>query len=150
MSAALRILHWACRIFLAGVFLYSGYIKVQSPLQFASALSGYKIVPDTLIFPMASYFPWLEIALGALFLIGWKIRYVALGGAALLLCFTVLLTVTYLRGIDADCGCFGFGDRISPRTIARDALILLPALLLIFEARLKKLTASEVPTTPSA
>ena len=143
MAAALRILHWACRLFLAGVFLYSGYIKVQSPLEFAGALSGYKLFPDALIFPMATYFPWLEIALGVLFLIGWKIRYVAIGGAALLLVFTVLLTVTYLRGIDANCGCFGFGDRISPRTIARDSLMLLPALLLVFETRLKKLAAAE-------
>ena len=143
MAAALRILHWACRIFLAAVFLYSGYVKIQSPLQFAAALAGYKLVPDAFISPLANYFPWMEIALGALFLIGWKTRYVAIGGAALLIGFTVILTVTYLRGIEADCGCFGFGDRISPRTIARDALILLPALLLVFEARIKRLAAAE-------
>jgi uncharacterized membrane protein YphA (DoxX/SURF4 family) len=145
MAAALRILHWACRVTLAIVFLWSGIIKVRSPLEFAGALSGYKLFPDTLIYPLATYFPWFEIALGVLFLIGWKIRYVAIGGTALLLAFTVLLTVTYLRGIDANCGCFGFGDRISPRTIARDALILLPALLLVFEARLKKLAAADTP-----
>ena len=143
MAAALRILHWACRLLLAGVFLYSGYIKVRSPLEFAAALSGYKLFPDSFIFPMATYFPWLEIALGVLFLVGWKIRWVAIGGSALLLGFTVLLTVTYFRGIDADCGCFGFGDRISPRTIARDALILIPALVLVFEASIKKLAAAE-------
>jgi uncharacterized membrane protein YphA (DoxX/SURF4 family) len=142
MSAALRILYEDCRVFLAGVFLYSGYVKIQSPLQFASAITGYKLVPDAFIFPLANYFPWLEIALGVLFLIGWKTRYVAIGAAVLLLGFTVLLTVTYLRGIDADCGCFGFGDRISPRTIARDGLILLPALLLIFETRFKKPSAA--------
>jgi len=138
MATVVRILHWACRLILAGVFVYSGYIKVQSPLEFASAIAGYKLVPDAYIFPLATYLPWLEIGLGALLLIGWKLRYVALGAAALLLCFTVILTVTYARGIDADCGCFGFGQKISPLTIARDMLILLPALLLIFESRLKR------------
>ncbi len=139
MATFLRVLHWACRLILAGIFAYSGYIKVQSPLEFASALAGYKLVPDSLIFPLATYLPWLEIALGALLLIGWKIRYVAIGAAALLLTFTVILTVTYARGIEADCGCFGFGQKISPLTIARDTLMLLPAILLIFESRLRKL-----------
>ncbi len=138
MTVSLRILHWVCRLILGGIFVYSGYIKVQSPLEFASAISGYKLVPDSFIFPLATYLPWLEIGLGALLLIGWKIRYVAIGAAALLLCFTVILTITYFRGIDADCGCFGFGQKISPLTIARDMLILLPASLLIFESRLRK------------
>jgi uncharacterized membrane protein YphA (DoxX/SURF4 family) len=94
-----------------------------------------------MIMPLANYLPWVEIALGVLLLAGWKIRYVALGAAALLVSFTVILTVTYLRGIDADCGCFGFGQKISPLTIARDTLILIPALVLIFETRLRNLTA---------
>jgi uncharacterized membrane protein YphA (DoxX/SURF4 family) len=138
MNVALRMLHWICRLLLAGVFVYSGYVKVQSPLQFSAAIAGYKLVPDSLVLPLATYLPWLEIALGALLMVGWKIRYVAAGAAALLLTFTTILTVTYLRGIEADCGCFGFGDRITPRTIARDLAILLPAVFLMFESRLKR------------
>ncbi len=138
MATFLRVLHWACRLILAGIFVVSGYIKVQSPLEFAAAIAGYKLVPESLIFPLATYLPWLEMALGALLLIGWKIRYVAVGAAALLLTFTVILTITYARGIEADCGCFGFGHKISPLTIARDLLMLLPAIPLIFEARLKR------------
>jgi putative oxidoreductase len=145
MASILRFLHWFCRFALAGIFIYSGYIKVQSPLQFASAIAGYKIAPDNMIMPLANYLPWVEIALGILLLAGWKIRYVALGAAALLAGFTAILTVTYLRGIDADCGCFGFGQKISPFTIARDALMLLPALVLILDARLKNLIAAKTP-----
>jgi uncharacterized membrane protein YphA (DoxX/SURF4 family) len=150
MTSILRIVHWICRLTLAGIFIYSGYIKAQSPLQFASAIAGYKLVPDSLIFPLANYLPWVEIALGVLLLIGWKIRSVALGAVALLLSFTVILTVTYLRGIDADCGCFGFGQKISPLTIARDVLILIPGILLIFEANLRKLAAAKEPPGQSA
>ena len=142
MAVTLRILHWVCRVVLGGIFVYSGYIKLQSPLQFASALTGYKLLPDSLIFPMATYLPWVEVALGVLLLSGWKIRYVSIGASLLLLGFTTILTVTYLRGIQADCGCFGFGHKISPLTIARDLLMLLPAIPLIFEARLKKFAAS--------
>ena len=122
---------------LAGIFLYTGYIKLDSPLQFAAVLSGYKLFPDSLILPLTYYFPWVEIALGILLLIGWKIRYVSLGACGLLATFIAVLTVTYLRGIDADCGCFSFDDRITPLTILRDGFIILPAIYLAAESALR-------------
>lgn len=128
-----RILHWTCRGVLAGIFLYTGYIKLESPLQFAAVLYGYKIFPTSLILPLSTYFPWVEIGLAVLLLLGWKIRYVALAACGLLMTFIIILAVTYFRGIDANCGCFGFSDRITPLTIARDALIILPALYLAIE-----------------
>ena len=138
MTVALKILHWLCRPILAGIFLYSGYVKIQEPLQFAVAISGYKLVPENFIFPLATYLPWLEVALGLGILIGWKIRYFSLAAAALLLFFIVVLTITISRGIEANCGCFSLDERISPKTIARDSLILIPALFLIAEKRLRK------------
>jgi len=137
MTAALRILHWLCRILIAAVFLYSGYVKARATLQFAIAITGYKLVPEAFILPLATYLPWLEIALGLGVLIGWKMRYFAAAVSALLVFFIAILTLTYLRGIEADCGCFGFGDRISPRTILRDSLILIPALYLVVEGRFR-------------
>ena len=83
----LKSLHWFCRLVLAGVFIYSGYIKVQNPLQFAVAISAYKLVPENLVFPMAQYLPWIEIVLGLAILIGWKIRYFSSAAALLLLSF---------------------------------------------------------------
>jgi uncharacterized membrane protein YphA (DoxX/SURF4 family) len=132
-----RALHWACRIVLGGVFLYTGYIKLESPLQFAAILSGYKLFPDSLIVPLTYYFPWVEIALGILLLVGWKIRYVSLSACGLLATFIAVLTITYLRGIDANCGCFSFDDRITPLTILRDGLIILPAIYLAADSALR-------------
>jgi uncharacterized membrane protein YphA (DoxX/SURF4 family) len=140
----LRILHWASRIILAVIFLYTGYIKIQDPLQFAVAISGYQLVPENLVMTIAQWFPWLEIALGVFLIIGWKIRYVAGASATLLLFFTVILSITYFRGIEANCGCFSFNDRISPKTIARDSIILIPALFLLFEPG-RRLRQSEIP-----
>ncbi len=130
-------LHWASRIVLSGIFLYTGYIKLESPLQFAAVLSGYQLFPDWLILPLTDYFPWIEIGLGILLLVGWKIHYVAWGASGLVFMFLLVLTVTYMRGIEADCGCFSFDDRISPLTIGRDMLILLPALFLAIEPMLR-------------
>ena len=112
-----RALHWTCRIVLGGIFLYTGHIKLESPLQFAAILFGYKLFLDSLILLLTHYFPWVEIALGILLLVGWKIRYVSLAACGLLATFIAVLTTTYLRGIDANCGCFSFNDRITPLTI---------------------------------
>ncbi|MDM7997253.1 MAG: MauE/DoxX family redox-associated membrane protein [Acidobacteriota bacterium] len=138
MTAALKTLHWLCRLILAGVFIYSGYIKLQEPLQFAVAITGYRLVPEGLIFPLATYLPWVEVALGVGILIGWKIRFFSAAAAALLFFFIGVLAITISRGIDANCGCFSMNERISPKTIARDSLILLPAFFLLAEHRLKK------------
>jgi putative oxidoreductase len=139
----LRILHWVSRCLLAVAFFYSGYIKIASPLQFAAVIEGYQlepVLPASLVWPIAQYFPWFEIALAIFLLIGWKIRYVAWVTTAVLAGFTVILTVTYLRGIEANCGCFSFDDPISIRTIIRDGLIMIPALYLAFEHRFRRKT----------
>ena len=134
----LGCLHWICRLGLGGTFLYSGYVKWQASLQFASDLAAYQLLPDTWIYPVSEYFPWLEIILGALLIIGWKMRWWGIAASALMLFFITLITVTYFRGIDANCGCFGSGDKISPLTIFRDSVFILPALFLAFEHRIRR------------
>ena len=130
-----KILHWGCRVILAAMFFYTGYIKIKSPLQFAVTILGYELFPEALIPFFAQWFPWAEIALGVFLLIGWKMRYVAAATTALLLFFTIILSITYFRGIDANCGCFDFDSKITPLTILRDSVILLPALYLLFERK---------------
>lgn len=143
----IRILHWASCIILGVIFLYSGYIKIDSPLQFAAAVTGYQLVPENLVFTIAKYFPWIEIALGIFLLTGWKSRYAAVAATALLLFFTAILTITYFRGINANCGCFSFDDQISPKTIVRDSIIILPALFLVFETRFHRSSKSKAPAS---
>jgi uncharacterized membrane protein YphA (DoxX/SURF4 family) len=131
------ILRWVCIILLTAIFLYSGYSKMQSTLQFAAVLAQYQLVPTDLILPLATYLPWAEIALGLFLLTGWKTRLAAAAAAALLSVFIAAMAVTYFRGIEADCGCFGIGEKISLRTIGRDALLLLPAAFLLGERRIR-------------
>jgi putative oxidoreductase len=128
------ILHWLCRFILCGIFIYSGSIKVESPLLFEAVLYKYDLFPNPYVPVMAQYFPWGEIALGLLLFFGfrWKIRYLAIASTLLLLAFIVILAITYFRGIEADCGCFSFEEKISPKTLARDSLMLIPALYLLF------------------
>ncbi len=162
MTITFRILHWLSCLVLAGIFIYSGYVKfggvtiinrniqLDTSLQFVQAIEGYKLAPQAMVWPLAKYLPILEIALGIFLLSGWKIRYSAMVTAGLLLFFIVVLTITYGRGIEADCGCFSLSDKISPKTIARDSIILLPALFLIFEPRLRSRFGNSVVSSNAA
>ena len=150
MNMTLRILHWVSRIALAVVFIWSGWVKYREPLQFAVAITGYKIVPDQYAFRIATYFPWVEIALGVVILAGFKIRWSSVAAAALMLFFIVLLSVTLYRGIDTNCGCFGFGDKITWKTILRDGSFLIPALFLVFQTRIRKRLDLSEPANTTA
>jgi uncharacterized membrane protein YphA (DoxX/SURF4 family) len=131
------ILHWACRLFLAAVFIYSGYTKVDNPLQFAVAIEGYKLLPPGMVLWVVKTLPWFEIALGIALLAGIALRYTAALAGALLAFFIVIMAITYLRGIEASCGCFGLGEPISPLTLVRDAAFMLPALFLAARPRIE-------------
>ena len=70
--------------------------------------------------------------------VGWKIRYWGLAASGLILFFITIISITYARGIDANCGCFGTGEKISLLTITRDSLFILPALFLALEPRFRR------------
>ncbi len=127
----LSILHWASRIFLASIFIYAGYTKVMAPIQFAAAIEKYQLLPPNSVLWVVKILPWTEIVLGALLLVGLKIRYSAGLAGMMLTVFLVAMAVTYARGIEADCGCFGIGEPISPITLLRDSAFLLPAIFLV-------------------
>ena len=125
-----KIVHWGCRIFLAVIFIYAAYTKIENPLQFAAAIEAYKLLPPGIVIWVVDILPWLELGLGAAVLVGTLVRYTAASIAAFLAFFITVMLITYLRGIEADCGCFGVGERISPLTLIRDTSFMLPALFL--------------------
>jgi len=127
---AIKIIHWGCRLFLAAMFIYAGYTKLDNELQFAAAVEAYKILPPGQVMWVVYVLPRFEVLLGIALLAGPWIRYSAAFTAAFLGFFILVMLVTFLRGIEADCGCFGIGERISPRTLLRDSLFTFPAVFL--------------------
>lgn len=137
-----RSLSLLFRLALAVVFLYAGITKAKSPALFALAIDGYQLLPAWAVIALAHVLPWMEILLGLLLAVGWWPRWVSLGTSGLLGFFFTVMAITYLRGIQADCGCFGFGEAISPRTLARDGGLLLMAFFVLF-------TSWRQPRTPT-
>ena len=128
-----RVLHWLCRLALGALFIYAGFTKVYPPdhqFLFEMAVSAYQLLPVWAVIVVARALPWFEMTLGLVLILGWKLRYTSTLTALIVSGFIAAMAITYARGIEADCGCFGFGEPISPFTLARDSLLLVMAVYL--------------------
>jgi putative oxidoreductase len=95
------------RLILGCVFLWAGAQKASNPQLFALDLEAYRLLPSVLILPIAYYLPWLEIVTGLSLFVP-DGRRAALGLViTLLLVFTVMLAIAWIRGLSINCGCFG-------------------------------------------
>jgi putative oxidoreductase len=131
---ASRIVWRTMDVIIGGIFIYAGAIKVLDPVQFATDIDNYKILPWTISVGLAFYLPWLEILCG-LALIA---RRLYLGGlsilTALVAVFLVATIAAKVRGLDITCGCFGHASQNwnFPTHLALDLAILGVLLALSF------------------
>jgi uncharacterized membrane protein YphA (DoxX/SURF4 family) len=126
----------AARALLGGVFVVAGALKLPDPAAAERAVRAYRLLPETLVGPVAFGLPVLEIAVGLALLAGVYVRTAALGAAVLLVVFVAAVASAWARGLQIDCGCFGGGGQVAagrtayPGEVARDLALLLVALAL--------------------
>jgi uncharacterized membrane protein YphA (DoxX/SURF4 family) len=120
-----RILLIAGRVVLGAIMIYAAYTKLRSPwLVFAGSISQYNLVPDNWLEPMAKTLPWFELALGVLLVAGVLTRWAGLLNTLLLGTFFGVMVRSYAAGLKIDCGCFGPGEALGPKTLVRDGLLV--------------------------
>lgn len=130
-----RVLLICGRLALAAVFLWAAYTKLRDPwMIFAMEIDAMHIVPGGVVEPLARTMPWFELLLGVLLVIGIQMRYVASVATAVLLGFFSVLLVLYVRGFHGDCGCFGPGEPLGPKTLARDGALVALSIWVTWEA----------------
>jgi uncharacterized membrane protein YphA (DoxX/SURF4 family) len=126
----------AARLVLGGVFVVAGALKIPDPAAAVRAVRAYRLLPESLVAPVAFGLPVLEIAVGLALLIGVFVRTAALAAAVLLVLFLVGIGSAWARGLRIDCGCFGNGGEVAagetayPLEVLRDGVLLGVALLL--------------------
>jgi uncharacterized membrane protein YphA (DoxX/SURF4 family) len=119
------------RVALAAVFIYAACSKLRQPwLLFAMAIDAYGLLPQWAVMTLARALPWFELALGILLLTGFWLRQTATVASALLLVFFAVMLRSYTKGLQIDCACFGLGEAISLKTLLRDGLLVLSAVVL--------------------
>ena len=138
---ALDLTGTAVRLGLAAVWLVAGGIKIADLNQNYLAVQAYQVLPDGLVAPVAGAQPFVEVALGALLLIGLGTRLVAVFSAMLLALFVAGIAQAWARGLTIDCGCFSSGGAVAadqtryPLEIARDLGFLALSAWLIIRPR---------------
>jgi uncharacterized membrane protein YphA (DoxX/SURF4 family) len=123
-------------VIVAGIFIYAGAIKVLDPIQFASDIDNYKILPWPISVTLAFYLPWLEIFCGLALIFRVLYRGALSILTALILVFTLATIAAKVRGLDITCGCFGHASQnwSFPYHLATN-LAILAALLALFFSR---------------
>src|SRR5256886_10166590 len=119
-------------LIVAGIFLYAGAIKALDPVQFASDIDNYKILPWPICIALAFYLPWLEISCGFALVVRSLYRGALSILTALILVFTLATIAAKVRGLDITCGCFGHASQnwSFPAHLATDLAILAALLAL--------------------
>jgi len=143
-----RVIIWIGRLVLGGIFLYAGYSKIFFPNRFfwplamlkfsvAANLSNfgfqvdsYKLLSPSGVNFVAHTLPFVEVLLGLLLLIGWRLKIWGTVVTLLLAGFVAAVTRAYLLHMDINCGCFAAPEPVSIKKILEDCIFLLLALLM--------------------
>lgn len=127
------------RVIISGIFIYAAIPKIINPQAFYLDILGYNIVDGELAKTIALWLPWVEIiaALGVMAGI-WLIVNLRLIQVMLSM-FVILLILTLIRGIDADCGCFGTASgQVTWWHVFGDTVLLFITTFLITWARFER------------
>jgi uncharacterized membrane protein YphA (DoxX/SURF4 family) len=125
----------ALRLVLGAVFVYAAYTKLrQSWLLFALSIDSYQLLPQWAVLTLARTLPWVELTLGVLLVAGAWLRYTSIAAGAILALFFTVMVYQYAKGAGIDCGCFGVGEALSWKTLARDGVLLTSAIALVWLA----------------
>jgi uncharacterized membrane protein YphA (DoxX/SURF4 family) len=132
---------WLSRLVLGGVFIYASIDKIAHPRAFADIVYNYQLLPAALVTIVAVTMPWVEMFSGLCVVSGLFKRAGALLIGAMLLVFSVAITINLARGLDFDCGCFtttaseGGSDPVG--LLIRDILLMIPVIAIVFFQRKK-------------
>ncbi|MEX0753747.1 MAG: MauE/DoxX family redox-associated membrane protein [Actinomycetota bacterium] len=126
-------LHLLARAVPGALLLWAGIGKVFDRQGSVLAVSGYDVVPGSLVEPVAIILPWLEILLGVLLVLGLFTRIAGIATAVLMGAFIAGMLQAKARGLQIDCGCFGSGgpgDGVSWLEVLRDVPLVAAGLFL--------------------
>ncbi len=137
----------AGRMLLGAVFLYAAYTKLKQPwLLFALSIDAYRLLPEWAVLALARVLPWFELLIGVALVAGVKLRVTAIVSTLMLGGFLAVMIRSYGAAMGIDCGCFGLGEALTAKTLARDSLLFASSLALaILAGRAKRPSPATAP-----
>ncbi len=132
---------FALRLFVGVIFIYASLSKIQNPWQFAAIIESYRLVSPLISHYLALFLPFLELICALVLIIGVFVRGSAFLLSSMLVVFIVVISLSLLRGLEIDCGCFDLsetGDLLSFKRIIEDILLLAASIIILFYYKLNK------------
>ncbi len=129
-----RWISLVARVFLALVFIFYSFDKLQDPRSFTKAVGAYQLVPSDFLNLFSIMLPGIEMAAGIALLLGLFMRGSAMLLIILLIIFMGAFATTSLLGVELfDCGCGG-GENGEETVSAlefyiRDIILLIAAII---------------------
>ncbi len=125
------------------LFIWSGVAKLKDPISFADNVRNFQVIGDPIAPAVALFLPWVEVFAGIALMSG---RF-AKGGAfiitGLMVFFTLLMGISWIRGLDITCGCFGDNDIVNyPVKMTQNIILLAIGFFLWWRFETKREPAS--------
>jgi len=128
------------RVFVGVLFIVSGFIKLNDPVGFSFKLEEY-FSPSVL--DLSIFIPYalaisilvviLEVILGVMLLIGFKVKFTLWSLLGMIVFFTFLTFYSAYFNKVTDCGCFGDAIKLTPwESFTKDIILLVLILILFF------------------
>lgn len=121
------------RLTVGGVFLVSAISKMLDKAGTEVSMARYVFLPRGSSKLISNYFPFLELAVGLLLLLGLFTRLAAIGATALFTLFTFFIIYDLTHNKNVSCHCFGklSDDKVTPMSVVRNVFLMALSLLLI-------------------
>lgn len=133
-----RYLSWKMfilRLLFGAFFIWVASDKVLSPYQnFLYVVQGYQLFPDPIEELVAIIFPWIELCLGVLLVLGLQIKWVLRCFILIISSFILIIAQALIRKLPIEfCGCFGglFSSKIQ-HTLLIDIGLWILAMLMLY------------------
>lgn len=88
--------------------IYSGAIHAVQPYYFIHKIASYQLLPWWLVGVAGLILPYMQVVLGCSILLGVEAKASFVSASALFALFAVAQASVLWRGLQIECGCFGF------------------------------------------
>lgn len=122
----MKLFIFLLHLIFGGIFIYAGALKAQDPAAFVMDVRSFDLLLDPYAAWAAMGLPWLEIFAGLAVVTGVLRKGGLLVLNVSLLVFLAAIGISWYRGIDIQCGCFGSSDATSNyvELMVRDLVLL--------------------------
>lgn len=110
MLGWMQVIVTIARLALGALLVVAGALKLGHAPDLAAALAGYRLLEGPIVSWLALLLPPLEIFVGLYLVAGLFTRIAGIAATIMFLIYALAIASAVIRGIPANCGCFGPSD----------------------------------------